>query len=489
MLLQPFEVSGPFLFFDHFRVPYDVREPDQLAPGGLSEQHPLRACGILRTGQRRLYWTTGPGRGELRLRGMRIFGGVAPDDRARELLADSGSVWSSSEPVCDPDGGEVAHIWRDEDGNVFLPFDPSEVIHTFLSEGYHAIAEPSPAARILRVAKQPYYRLRPLLPRRLQIAMRRRFSRVQARSTFPGWPAETALDDFHAFLFELAGELAGTPIPWLAPWPDGHTWAIVLTHDVETDVGYRNMRPLCDLEAAAGYRSSWNLVPGRYRVDDGDVDELLADGFEVGAHSMRHDGREFASREALDTWLPEMLVRARRWNAVGFRSPSTNRVWELMPLTGFEYDSSYPDSDPFEPTPGGCCSWLPFFNQEQVELPVTLPQDHLVFVILERRDEALWVDKAEFLRERGGMALMIVHPDYMLEQHRAEAYGRFLDRFRDDETAWRALPRDVNAWWRRRAASRLERANGAWRVVGPAAPDARIRFGLEPEEARRDRAA
>ena len=25
--------------------------------------------------------------------------------------------------------------------------------------------------------------------------------------------------------------------PWLAPWPAGHSWAVVLTHDVETDVG------------------------------------------------------------------------------------------------------------------------------------------------------------------------------------------------------------------------------------------------------------
>jgi hypothetical protein len=31
---------------------------------------------------------------------------------------------------------------------------------------------------------------------------------------------------------------------------------------------------------------------------------------------------------------------ATRWNAVGFRSPATHRVWEWMPLLGFHYDSS-----------------------------------------------------------------------------------------------------------------------------------------------------
>jgi hypothetical protein len=50
----------------------------------------------------------------------------------------------------------------------------------------------------------------------------------------------------------------------------------------------------------------------------------------------------------------------------------------------FEYDSSYPDTDPFEPQPGGCCSWLPYFNGPLVELPITLPQDHTLFVIPRR---------------------------------------------------------------------------------------------------------
>jgi peptidoglycan/xylan/chitin deacetylase (PgdA/CDA1 family) len=465
-VITSIEATRPFLFFDHFRVPYSVR------PGPENEVR-FRGSGPSRT----LAWATGGRPGEYRLGAMPIFGGVVPGDEAPH-------GHSAVEAVRDPEGNAVAHVWRDGDGNVFLPFDPSEVIRNFWSEGYHGMSAPSAAARLLKLGKQPYYRLRPLLPRRLQIAMRRRFARVQARSAFPAWPAETALDDFFAFLFGLCG-----PVPWIAPWPGDKQWAIVLTHDVETSVGYAHMDALCEIERAAGYRSSFNLVPGRYRVDDRDVDALLADGFEVGAHSMRHDGLEFSSRAALDTWLPEMRVHAERWNAVGFRSPSTNRVWEWMPLTGFDYDSSYPDTDPFEPTPGGCCSWLPFFNEQQVELPVTLPQDHLVFVILERGDEALWVEKASFLRERGGMALMIVHPDYMLEEERRAAYRRYLERFADDDAAWRALPREVSAWWRRRAASHVEHTRGGWRIAGPAKREGRIRYGLEPTEERRDRAA
>lgn len=171
---------------------------------------------------------------------------------------------------------------------------------------------------------------------------------------------------------------------------------------------------------------------------------------------------------------------ARRWGAVGFRAPALHRHHDWMPLLGFDYDSSSPDTDPYEPKAGGCLTWLPYFNRELVELPVTIPQDHTVFVILRRSDEALWSEKARYLRRRGGMAVMLTHPDYMLEESRLAAYRRFLGEFAADESAWKALPREVSAWWRRRAASSLELRDGEWHVVGPAAGEARIELAGEP---------
>jgi hypothetical protein len=145
-----------------------------------------------------------------------------------------------------------------------------------------------------------------------------------------------------------------------------------------------------------------------------------------------------------------------------------------MPLLGFDYDSSYPDTDPYEPQAGGCCTWLPFFNGELVELPITMPQDHTLFTILRVEDEQPWLSKAAFLREQGGMALLITHPDYMLEQRYLDVYARLLDGLSGDETLWRALPREVSAWWRRRADSRVERNGAGWVVEGPAAGEATI---------------
>jgi hypothetical protein len=310
------------------------------------------------------------------------------------------------------------------------------------------------------------------MPRSVQIWLRRRYSAVQARTPFPRWPAETALDDLQQLVLGYLAEVAGEPVPWLRPWPNGSSWALVLTHDVETDVGLAHLDLLGDVERSLGLRSSWNFVPRRYRVEDETVRALVDDGFEVGVHGLYHDGRDLESLETLRSRLPEMREHAERWGSVGFRSPATHRRWEWMPMLGFDYDSSYPDTDPFEPQGGGCCSLLPFFNEDLVELPITLAQDHTLFVILRDESDERWVEKTELVRERGGMALLNVHPDYMLEPHLVAVYRRYLERYASDDDVWHALPRDVSAWWRRRAATSPERSDGSWVAAGAAADEA-----------------
>jgi hypothetical protein len=369
----------------------------------------------------------------------------------------------------------VAAIWRDPDGNVFLPFDPGEVMRLFWSEGYRVIGRSAFAAMGRAAVMRGYYLARPAMPRFVQLALRRRFTRVQAASDFPGWPAENSLHDFYGWLFAVIADLAGGPVPFLGLWPDGRSWALVLTHDVETAAGYRDMDLLRSLERPRGYRSSWNFVAGRYEVDDETVRSLQDGGCEVGVHGLRHDGRDLDQR-LMDERLPTMWEHARRWNAVGFRSPSTHRDWELMPGLGFSYDSSYPDTDPYEPQPGGCCSFLPYFNRETVELPITLPQDHTLFTILQRPDADVWLRKARHIRDRGGMALVLTHPDYAHDQRLADGYRLLLDTFAGDDTAWHALPREVAAWWRRRAASAIRADGDGWSIDGPASDTAQICF-------------
>ena len=97
-------------------------------------------------------------------------------------------------------------------------------------------------------------------------------------------------------------------------------------------------------------------------------------------------------------------------------------------------------------------------------------------MILGQTDETAWVEKMDQLRQAGGMALLITHPDYMLDEGRLGAYSRLLAHAAADDGVWRALPREVSAWWRRRAASSIELVDGEWKVVGPASEDADIRY-------------
>jgi len=379
-------------------------------------------------------------------------------------------------------GEECAHVWGSDEG-IFLPFDPDEAVSALLTERYLHAETGATSARLKAAARKTYYRLRPLLPRRAQLTMRRAFTRVQRRQSFPAWPVETALDDLQRELLRLATEAAGEPVPWISPWPTPYTWTLVLTHDVETAVGYADIDRVCRLEELYGYRSSWNLVPRRdYSVDDERVADLQRRGWEVGVHGLHHDGRDLESEQLLKERLPEMRHWAERWHAPGFRSPATQRAWELMPQLGFDYDSSYPDTDPFEPQGGGCCSWFPFWNDDLVELPITLPQDHTLFAILGEEDARVWLHKARVLRDRGGMALLDTHPDYLLEETADSAYRDFLAAFADDAGAWRALPSEVATWWRRRAQTRLEQDGPSWAPVGEAAADVAVLLA-EPQPA------
>lgn len=482
-----FIASHPFAFFDYFRTPYDVRPPQvgNGHPGAAAFVRTLTAGARPGRASRTLMWVGADARpaapsaaGQLgcyRLGTFTFFGHVVPDGAALAMLPQPVRGWRPAEPIRAADGRQVAAIWRDTDGNVFLPFDPGEVMRLFWSEGYRDIGRSAMAVFCRAAALRGYYLARPALPRPVQLALRRRFTRLQAASPFPGWPIEDSLHDFYDWLFALIADLADEPVPFLGLWPAGRSWALVLTHDVETAAGYRDMDLLRAPERARGYRSSWNFVGARYQVDDETVRSLHGDGCEIGVHGLRHDGRDLAGR-FMDERLPAMWEHASRWNAVGFRSPATHREWELMHRLGFDYDSSYPDTDPYEPQPGGCCTFLPYFNHGTVELPITLPQDHTLFTILQHANADLWLRKAGHIRDRGGMVLVLTHPDYAHDQRIANGYRTLLGTFADDGTAWRALPREVAAWWRGRAASTIRGNGDGWSIDGPASGTGRVCF-------------
>lgn len=481
---EMFEASHPITFLDYFRVPYQVRPAR--TQDGAAVLHQLTVSARDGDARRSLLWPDetvhSPGHpvraglGRYRLRDSTFCGHVMPDAAVAAMLGELGGQWRRIEPILTEDGARVSSTWRGRNGSVLLPFDPGEVMKRFWSESYTSVGRSRLAAAARAHLIRGYYLARPVLPRPVQLGLRRVFSHVQGRSAFPRWPVEDSLHGLYSWLFAVLAELSGEPVPYIGLWPGGHSWAFVLTHDVETADGFRDIELLRGAERDLGYRSSWNFVGLRYQVQDAVVRSLQDEGCEVGVHGLLHDGRDLASQRLLEKRLPVMRQFADRWGAVGFRSPSTQRTWAWMPRLGFDYDSSYTDTDPYEPQPGGCCTYLPYFNEAMIELPMTLPQDHTVFRILDQADPDIWLRKAEFLRDRNGMVLLVTHPDYARDQRVADGYRKLLDRFCGDSTAWRALPREVAQWWRERAASTIRRQAGQWCIEGPASLRGHVQF-------------
>ena len=289
-----FESCHPFSFFDYFRVPCAVRpalaaDHHGRIPGPV---HRLRIADEAGGRSPSLLWPgaeapTAGGPGRYRLRDCTFFAYVALGTTAPSALSQLGQGWHSIEQVFDDAGQPCAAIWQDDDGSVFLPFDPGEVMLQFWSEGYERSGRSSLAVSGRDLLLRGYYLVRPVMPRRLQLRLRRGYTRVQSRASFPSWPVEDSLHAFYAWLFTLVAELTGQPVPFLDPWPDGRSWALVLTHDVETGVGCDDLDLLRGPERELGYRSSWNFVPLRdYQVSDDMLRTLKQEGCEVGVHGL-----------------------------------------------------------------------------------------------------------------------------------------------------------------------------------------------------------
>jgi peptidoglycan/xylan/chitin deacetylase (PgdA/CDA1 family) len=302
--------------------------------------------------------------------------------------------------------------------------------------------------------KQLYYQLvRPLLPDFLRTPLRTLLLSRQRNGFTLNWPIE---DRYVRFQFEIVARLMANKqldtISYIHFWPAGKQFAFVLTHDVEAEDGQNYVREVAALEERYGFRSSFNFVPEKYRVDLDLISELKERGFEVGVHGLKHDGRLFSSKAVFDGRVKRINCYLKQWGAVGFRSPMTHRNPEWMQALDIEYDLSFFDTDPYEMIPGGTMSIWPFQMGRFIELPYTLPQDHTLMVTVGQTSPRLWLEKVDFIEKYCGMALVNAHPDYLKDPRHFAIYEAFLQQMRERDGYWHALPREVARWWKKRAA-------------------------------------
>jgi peptidoglycan/xylan/chitin deacetylase (PgdA/CDA1 family) len=326
-----------------------------------------------------------------------------------------------------------------------------------------------------------YYCVKSLIPHGLRYRINAMAVRARRRSQFPNWPCESALMDFWREWLRQALDTVGMADTWhIGFWPNGFKCCIVLTHDVESRAGLERIEAVADIEERHGFRSAWNLALAQYSIDWNFVVRMRARGFEFGAHGLSHDGRLFRSRKDFSSLAPTLENLAHYYGLKGFRSPSTLRRAEWIARMSFEFDSSFADTDPWEPQPGGSCSLFPFHLGEVVELPYTLPQDHTLIHLLYRDPLQLWTLKARWIASLGGMILTLTHPDYMGSGRYLAEYEELLKRLAQIENAWRALPSAVAAWWKRRAGLSLFLDGDKPRLVGDADGAIALRLSEEP---------
>lgn len=317
-----------------------------------------------------------------------------------------------------------------------------------------------------------FYRLKPFLPTGFQYFLRKIRVHVLRRVYRNVWPID-----------ERAGNL---PKDWPG-WPEGKKFALVLTHDVEWKEGHDTCRQLSALEESMGFRSAFYFVPHRYSVSPELRDDLTSRGFEVGVHGLEHDGKLYSSYSVFQQRAKEINRYIQEWGASGFRSPAVHHNLNWLGELDVQYDASTFDTDPFQPQPDGLQRIFPLWipangeSRDYIELPYTLSQDWKVFCILKQKSIAIWKKKLDWVAARGGMALLITHPDYMQFGDREKKnwdypvarYRELLEYIQSEygDQYWHALPKEVATFWEGYA--HKEEDYRAWREAkssGIAAP-------------------
>jgi len=358
-----------------------------------------------------------------------------------------------------------------------LPFDPNEVIDNLRLERYPDGRFGGYESRL----KSIYYRFRPLTNLPLRKYIQRFWAAKWQEMQFPQWPVDTTVERVCENLMLLS--LQASPvdrIPFIWFWPDGARGCVSMTHDVETRAGRDFCAQLLDIDDSFRIKASYQVVPeGRYPVTPEFLNRLRDRGSEVCVQDLNHDGRLFDDRDEFLRRAALINRYGREFGARGFRSAVLYRKPEWFADLEFSFDMSIPNVAHLDPQRGGCCTVMPYFIGDMLELPLTTIQDYTLFHVLNERSIDLWKTQIELILAKNGLVSFIVHPDYIIESEAQAVYKdllAMLSELRKREDLWFALPSDIDSWWRARSRMSIVKDNGSWRIVGEGAERAVLAF-------------
>lgn len=367
-----------------------------------------------------------------------------------------------------------------EGGNVYLPFDPSEVIDNCHFERYMGDGRQS----LPSVLTEVYYWLRPLLPVNVRRHLQQMYLRDWKEISYPRWPVDTSADRLLLRLLLLSIRASGAnEAPFIWFWPDGAQACAIMTHDVETAVGRDFCPALMDIDDSFGVKASFQVIPEeRYQVDEKFLSSIEDRGFEVVVHDLNHDGHLYKSRKQFLERAVRINEYGRRFKSKGFRAGVLYRNQLWYDALEFEYDMSVPNVAHLDPQRGGCCTVMPHFIGDIVELPVTTTQDYTLFNILNDYSTDLWEQQIRIIMEKHGLISFVIHPDYVIKLRERRVLTALLNLvagLRDREQVWITTPGEVNRWWRQRAEMRAVEDGNGWKIEGEGKERAVLAYASE----------
>ena len=127
-----------------------------------------------------------------------------------------------------------------------------------------------------------YYFIKPFLFRSIQLNFRRRIVKEKLLEYVDIWPLD---------------ESSRKSLDSIYTWSNNKKFAIILTHDVDKKRGHEKCRTLINIEENIGFRSLFNFILKKYKVDAKLQKQIVSAGFEIGVHGLYHDEKLYKSRK------------------------------------------------------------------------------------------------------------------------------------------------------------------------------------------------
>jgi hypothetical protein len=202
----------------------------------------------------------------------------------------------------------------------------------------------------------------------------------------------------------------------------------------------------------------------------------------VVVHDLNHDGHLYRTRRQFLERAAKINAYGKQYGSEGFRAGVLYRKQVWFDALDFAYDMSVPNVAHLDPQRGGCCTVMPYFIGNMLELPVTTTQDYTLYNILNDYSIGLWKRQINLIMEKHGLMSFIVHPDYVVKSRERNVYEQLLNHLNGlnkEKGIWLATPGEVNLWWRQRDQMRLIKDQGIWHIEGAGSERACVAYASE----------